>query len=235
MDASLRHTRTPRLLALLTLLLLIAVPAAAAAETCGESAHPSGKDRCVEEGQSATQGDAQADPDDNGNPPERSNGGADEPGGEGGVNPADQDGNNGCGNDQDFEDDNEGLCLQGASGPEPEIEPTKRPGKADDRDEAAIDGVPGVRPGAGDDGDLGVLDRVIERPEEPDGGTLPPVDDRRIEPAPPVETPDTPDTELPATGVNPTLAWVALALIGVGTLLIRRCGTLCTDEQSDRA
>jgi hypothetical protein len=44
-------------------------------------------------------GDAQSDPDDNGNGPDR---------GEGGQDTAD--GNNGCGNDADRSDDNEGWC-----------------------------------------------------------------------------------------------------------------------------
>ncbi|HLF41791.1 MAG TPA: hypothetical protein VI854_10015 [Acidimicrobiia bacterium] len=38
------------------------------------------------------------------------NGGADKPGCPGGVDRSDQDGNNGCGNDADFEDDNNGRC-----------------------------------------------------------------------------------------------------------------------------
>ena len=93
------------------LLLLVLLPAAGAtAGECGDSAHPSGKDRCEESGGSGTQGSATSDPDDDGRGPDRSNGGVDQEGGEGGVNTADQDGNNGCGNDQDFEDDNEGLC-----------------------------------------------------------------------------------------------------------------------------
>jgi len=76
----------------------------------GDNRHPSGRDRSVEPGGSGNQGDAQHDPDDDGNGPDRSNGGADKPDGPGGVDLADQDGNNGCGNDDDFEDDNEGLC-----------------------------------------------------------------------------------------------------------------------------
>jgi hypothetical protein len=55
-------------------------------------------------------GVAVSDPDDNGRGPDRSNGGADKPGGTGGVDQSDQDGNNGCGNDTDREDDNEGWC-----------------------------------------------------------------------------------------------------------------------------
>jgi hypothetical protein len=76
----------------------------------GDNAHPSGRDRSVEHGNSGNQGNAQSDPDDDGRGPDRSNGGADKPNGPGGVDRADQDGNNGCGNDDDFEDDNEGWC-----------------------------------------------------------------------------------------------------------------------------
>lgn len=78
----------------------------------GDNAHPSGKDRSVEKGYSYPQGNSQSDPDDNGKGPDRSNGGPDKPGGTGGVDKEDQDGNNGCGNDDDFEDDNEGWCGQ---------------------------------------------------------------------------------------------------------------------------
>ena len=57
-------------LSLLAALLL--VPAVSVlAQGCGTSAHPSGNDRCVEEGGSGTQGDAQADPDDDTRGPER--------------------------------------------------------------------------------------------------------------------------------------------------------------------
>ena len=76
----------------------------------GDNAHPSGKDRSVEHGGSGNQGKAAHDPDDDGRGPDRSNGGLDQPGGAGGVDLHDQDGNNGCGNDDDFEDDNEGWC-----------------------------------------------------------------------------------------------------------------------------
>lgn len=76
-----------------------------------DNRHPSGKDRHCEAGGSGTQGSAQSDPDDDGRGPDRSNGGLDQAGGPGGDDHADQDGNNGCGNDDDFEDDNEGLCL----------------------------------------------------------------------------------------------------------------------------
>ena len=76
----------------------------------GDNRHPSGKDRSVERGRTGTQGRSASDPDDDGRGPDRSNGGADRPDGPGGVDLADQDGNNGCGNDDDFEDDNEGWC-----------------------------------------------------------------------------------------------------------------------------
>jgi hypothetical protein len=76
----------------------------------GDNEHPSGNDRSVENGGSGNQGNATSEPDQNGSGPERDNGGLDQPGGPGGADLADQDGNNGCGNDDDFEDDNEGLC-----------------------------------------------------------------------------------------------------------------------------
>ncbi|MGH2747611.1 MAG: hypothetical protein ACRDKB_06775 [Actinomycetota bacterium] len=85
-------------------------------EDDGDNKHPSGKDRSVEPGGSGNQGKAESDPDDDGRGPDRSNGGPDKPNGSGGDDLADQDGNNGCGNDDDFEDDNEGLCL-GRQGP----------------------------------------------------------------------------------------------------------------------
>lgn len=97
----------------------------------GDNAHPSGKDRSCEsgvnsgpeeDGDNDHQGNSDSDPDDNTNGPDRSNGGPDKPGGTGGVDKDDQDGNNGCGNDDDFEDDNEGWC-----GGKPTTEPTPVP------------------------------------------------------------------------------------------------------------
>ena len=88
----------------------------------GDNAHPSGKDKSVEHGKSLknpNQGKSESDPDNDGHGPDRGatpadsgkgNKGADKPNGKGGVDRADQDGNNGCGNDDDFEDDNEGWC-----------------------------------------------------------------------------------------------------------------------------
>ncbi len=108
----------------------------------GDNAHPSGKDRSVENGASGNQGKSSSDPDDDGNGPDRSNGGPDKPGGEGGTDKADQDGNNGCGNDDDFEDDNEGKCLgrDGAPGHnKPETPEPVTPIECDD-DQMAVDG-----------------------------------------------------------------------------------------------
>lgn len=75
----------------------------------GDNNHPSGKDRSVEKGKSQEQGKSQSDPDGNKN----SYGGIfgkDKIGYDGGLDKQDQDGNNGCGNDDDFEDDNNGKC-----------------------------------------------------------------------------------------------------------------------------
>ena len=100
----------------------------------GDNRHPSGKDRSVESGGSGNQGAAAHDPDDDGNGPDRSNGGLDQPG-DGDLDEQwdleDQDGNNGCGNDDDFEDDNEGLCGK----------PTAPPAvdEVDDEDEVVAD------------------------------------------------------------------------------------------------
>lgn len=73
--------------------------------------HPSGKDRSEEPGGSGTQGKSTSDPDSD------ANGGADKPcelledcAAEQGGFDDDRDGNNGCGNDDDFEDDNNGWC-----------------------------------------------------------------------------------------------------------------------------
>ena len=231
MTALTRALRLQWLLILSALTLVIAFAPGVGAADCGESAHPSGNDRCAEPGGSGTQGDdgtqiqgdAASDPDDNGNPPARTNGGADEPGGPGGENPLDQDGNNGCGNDQDFEDDNEGLCR----GPQAagSVDGTDAPG-----------GPGGTNPGGTE-----VKPRVYER--TPDGTRVNPDvlddeladEDSRIAPArngrvnPPA--PRVPDAapaaaaatdDLPATGLDLTIGFLALGAILLGTLLVRR-------------
>jgi hypothetical protein len=75
-----------------------------------DNRHPSGNDKHAEAGASGNQGKAASEPDANGHGPERDAAGLDQPAGPGGLDVLDQDGNNGCGNDDDFEDDNEGLC-----------------------------------------------------------------------------------------------------------------------------
>jgi hypothetical protein len=118
---------------LLALLLALVVPPAGAHET---SHHPSGNDRVDESGgssaeidataqggSSGVQGNSESEPDENGSGPERDSDtgdGLDKIEGTGGDHPGDiddQDDNNGCGNDQDFEDDNEGLCLRQEGAP----------------------------------------------------------------------------------------------------------------------
>jgi len=100
-----------------------------------DNVHPSGNDRSVENGGSNNQGNAGSDPDGD------ANGGADKPGGQGGNDLADQDGNNGCGNDDDFEDDNNGRCLgrDGAPGQQPEVEPTCPTGEMPPADGELVD------------------------------------------------------------------------------------------------
>jgi hypothetical protein len=129
--------RTWIILMVLSLVGLMTLPVVAyahnEAQNCPDDAndnrHPSGKDRSCESGSSedgstggsaqdhegdsdtSIQGNSDSDPDDDGRGPDRSNGGSDKPnGGVGGLDHADQDSNNGCGNDDDFEDDNEGWC-----------------------------------------------------------------------------------------------------------------------------
>lgn len=83
-----------------------------------DNAHPSGKDRETVNGTGDdAQGNSGSNPDNDGHGPERNScegSGVgecvDKAGGDGGVDVDDQDGNNGCGNDDDFEDDNEGWC-----------------------------------------------------------------------------------------------------------------------------
>ena len=95
-------------------------------EDDGDNAHPSGKDRSVENGGSGTQGKSESNPDDS-KGPQRYEGakGDDKANGPGGTDLADQDGNNGCGNDDDFDDDNNGWCgkPKAAAPTAPEVSP----------------------------------------------------------------------------------------------------------------
>ena len=142
--SSTRRTGALALLALLALVFSFATPALAGAPEPGDrpsvsgssdddsaadtdpadadvdNRHPSGKDRHEDKG---TQGRSTSTPDQNGDGPERDFGGTDKPfvsgDGSGGMDVQDQDGNNGCGNDDDFEDDNEGWCGKPASSTTP--------------------------------------------------------------------------------------------------------------------
>ncbi len=128
-----------------------------------DNKHPSGKDKHAEAGGSGNQGKATSDhPDDDGRGPDRSNGGVDQPGGSGGVDQLDQDGNNGCGNDDDFEDDNEGLC----GGPD-RTKPTKTDNDNKPCDKDAT--MPGIQ--KCDE----VLGEIITKPEVPTGIPTPEV------------------------------------------------------------
>ena len=100
---------------LLTIGLFTAPGAGASTSTAGESDSTASESTAVAitaddqggapPGDSHTQGRSSSDPDGD------DNGGADKPTSEGGVDADDRDGNNGCGNDDDFEDDNNGRCL----------------------------------------------------------------------------------------------------------------------------
>ena len=130
-----------------------------------DNPHPSGKDRSTEGGASGNQGSTTSDPDDDGHGPDRSNGGPDKPGGSGGVDAADQDGNNGCGNDDDFEDDNEGWC-----GGKPKPQPTTSPSVVASGEEVCDKDVtmPGIQPCDEDEvvggSSSGVCDKDVTMP-----------------------------------------------------------------------
>ena len=207
-----------RLFLLLAAMVLV-LPAAAGAEDCGTSQHPSGNDRCVEAGSSGTQGDAQSDPDDDTRGPERTNGGVDEPEGPGGLNQQDQDGNNGCGNDQDFEDDNEGLCDGEPEPVTPEGPTTDTEVK--DKDDGKI------QPNKGDRGerpDPGIVPTGVTTVRDSDPIT-PPRDEARIgAPVAAARANPGPIRELPATGARETaaLGLVSLLMLSLGVALLRR-------------
>jgi hypothetical protein len=147
-----------------------------------DNRHPSGKDKHAEGGNSGNQGNSTSNPDNDGHGPERNScegSGVgecvDKPGGDGGVDTLDQDGNNGCGNDDDFEDDNEGWCgkpnkdtpeepkepeepcVDDTTTPEDECNPSD-----DEPEDDADDVLPGVltRP----DGDDDVRGKRLDRP-----------------------------------------------------------------------
>ena len=187
----------------------------------GDNAHPSGKDRSVENGGSGNQGSSESDPDDDGRGPDRSNGGPDKPNGSGGVDKADQDGNNGCGNDDDFEDDNEGWCGRR---PKPAPATGTAPAGPCDADST----MPGTQPCKDDEATPDVKPDVVVRPARPEvpavvlGERL----SRPGRPASPLAARQAiqPDGEvLPFTGTS-LLAFVGagLVLMGAGIIAARR-------------
>ena len=171
--------------------------------------HPSGKDKSVEQDK-GNQGNSESNPDNDGHGPERNScpGSGwgeciDKPGGDGGEDTYDQDGNNGCGNDDDFEDDNEGRCL----GRKKNVPQT---GTTPDTDTVIVDIVKDedlVKP---DDDETIVLDERVERD----------VDAARPETGTDVE-----GAVLPFTGAG-VFVWVfvggALLLVGSAALKARR-------------
>ena len=195
-----------------------------------DNQHPSGKDRSAEHGGSGNQGKSESAPDDNVGPMRNECGASpasdprggctDKPGGSGGMDLADQDGNNGCGNDDDFDDDNNGHCGGKAKGTPP-ASPPSPPGKP----EVPPANPPVVQPEGPKVKPEGpkVKPPVVEpRPEGPGKPRVkrrvvvseePPV---RVEKRGPAPVP----AQLPYTGPEDTLAFVmfgfALLLLGGG-------------------
>ena len=187
-----------------------------------DNEHPSGKDKSVEHGNSGNQGNSTSDPDDDGRGPDRSNGGADKPDGPGGVDLADQDGNNGCGNDDDFEDDNEGWC-----GKNPKKEKDEEADVSDEVDESNDGSLVDDDTTTTDDKDcpddvtmIGIvcdtISDVIETAPEPDGQDF--VLDDRIE-RPGAALPDAAlDADASATGESAKRSAAALPFTGTGVV-----------------
>ena len=201
----------------------------------GDNAHPSGKDRSVENGGSGNQGNSESDPDDDGRGPDRSNGGPDKPNGSGGVDKADQDGNNGCGNDDDFEDDNEGWCGRKPKPVKPEVKPvgpcdadTTMPGTQPCKDGSskpcdADATMPGTQPCVDEDEPV-VLPDVVTRPGQPEvpavvlGERFARTDDKAA-PAATRQAKRPSGSMLPFTGAN-LLAFAGAGLVLTGTGII---------------
>lgn len=180
----------------------------------GDNAHPSGNDRSIEHGHSGNQGSSTSDPDDDTRGPERTNGGVDKADGPGGADLADQDGNNGCGNDDDFEDDNEGWCSKRQTNTPntPEVPPTipenpDTPNIKDDDDR--------TKPKA----DRPIRDEVLTLNITPDG----PGETAALAPRSARSS-----TTLPMTGsgVAPfLLAAIGLIVVGMAMVSLRRGGS----------
>jgi hypothetical protein len=183
----------------------------------GASQHPSGKDRHIESGKSGNQGKSTSNPDDSKGPmryegdlgPDKPTSGSGSLGG--GANVYDQDGNNGCGNDQDFDDDNNGWCGRNPKrNPKPE--------------EVAVSELPVIPSDPKLEVPAEVLPKVIEAPAVPvadveltEDEVLPQVQ-RRAETLAPAARPA---AVLPFTGASlATFFFAALALMGSGAALL---------------
>ena len=195
----------------------------------GDNMHPSGKDKSVEHGNSGNQGNSSSDPDDDGRGPDRSNGGADKPNGPGGVDLADQDGNNGCGNDDDFEDDNEGWCGKHEKPAKDVKVKDKDKSKDDDEGSTEVDDDEVVKE-ADDvvdafvdvyapDNDTKVLGTTLVRPDT--DASLDRIESDLLERSA-SETETEGGATLPFTGADLTLfVMTGLGLAGAGTALLR--------------
>ena len=213
-----------------------------------DNEHPSGKDRETNDGSTddVQGGDQTSNPDNDGHGPERNSckgtsedrvgGCADKPGGTGGVDQDDQDWNNGCGNDDDFEDDNEGWCgkppdqvqstQQSHEKTCPEIMGSKKACEDDDvlgSQEKTCPEIMGSKEACDDD----VLGGVIRREANPKNDAVLGVrfgaGSAPAAPAVAAEMVAAPGEVLPFTdaGLVPFVAF-GLGLIGVGSALLVR-------------
>lgn len=197
-----------------------------------DNQHPSGKDRSAEHGGSGNQGKSESAPDDNVGPMRNECGASpasdprggctDKPGGSGGMDLQDQDGNNGCGNDDDFDDDNNGHCggkVKAAPPVPPTTPPTTPPTNPPGKPGNPPTNPPGNPPGPS-------AKPPIVKPVAPDNpGDVPQVKRRRIvNEEPPVRVNDRQPVpaaaQLPFTGASDTMPFVmfgfALLLLGGG-------------------
>ena len=192
-----------------------------------DNQHPSGKDRSAEPGGSGNQGKSESDPDDNVGPMRNEcgqspaldprGGCTDKPGGSGGMDLADQDGNNGCGNDDDFDDDNNGHCGGKVKAPPaPQAPQGNPPAPNPPGSNPPGPNPPGPKPPANKP--------PIVKPAAPEPpGVVPQVERRRIvREEPPVQMNRQPapvPAPLPFTGTSSTLT-MAYVMIGFALLLL---------------
>ena len=151
-------------------------------------------------------------------------GAADKPGGSGGFDD-DRDWNNGCGNDTDFEDDNNGLCLGPPAQPSspPSNPPQDNPPQDNPPQSTSVVNPPPVSPPA--------IPPAVTPPVGPPPAAPPSQQPPVVLTAPPVAPPAAPTVptlapvprRLAATGAATLdLTAAGLALVALGTLLVRR-------------